>query len=191
MESSEYFRLPRINLTGAVNDKMIEDLDRQVKATELGVDKQVVLTMTSGGGSVGYARAIYEELSLLQSQVDITFVARGLCLSAAVTIAMAFPHERRLATPNTKFLIHEGSLDVTPNVTGALSAREIQKANFDNNFLDDQEEGKWVLGLIAKGCRQPLREVRTEAKSGLWLIGQKAVEYGLVSGLLKAAKQRR
>ena len=184
MNAAEYFEQPRINLTGAVNEKMLEDLDRQVKSTNLGPDAQAVVTLTSGGGSVGYARAIYEELSLIQHQTKLTFVARGLCLSAAVTIAMAFPSERRVATPNTKFLIHEGSLDVTPSINGTLSAREIQKANFDTSFNDDQEEGRWVMHLIAKGCKRPIREVRKEARSGLWLIGKGAVDYGLVSSLI-------
>ncbi len=62
----EYFELPRINLTGTVDEKMIEDLDRQIKITPLEEGQKAVVTMTSGGGSVGYARAIYEELTLLQ-----------------------------------------------------------------------------------------------------------------------------
>src|SRR6266568_4337553 len=115
---------------------------------------------------------MYEELSLLQQVSDVTLVARGLCLSAAVTIAMAFPAERRLATSNTKFLIHEGSMGVTPAVVGPLSAREIQKANFDTSFTDDIEEGKWVMRLIARGCKRPVSEVRKEARNGLWLIGK-------------------
>ena len=183
MDVSEYFDQPRINLTGLVNEKMIEDLDRQVKVTNLDSDKNIILTLTTGGGSVGYARAIHEELKLLQERSKLTFVARGLCLSSGVTIAMAFPLEQRLATPNTKFLIHEGRLD-SPPVSGTLSAREISKNVFENDFKDDQEEGKWVLSLIAKGCKRPIREVRKDAKRSLWLIGEKAVEYGLVSSLL-------
>lgn len=122
MTPESYFDLPRINLTGAVDAEMIKDLDRQVKGTALSPNEPGVVTLTTGGGSVGYARAIYEELSLLQQTTDLIFVARGICLSAGVTIAMAFPKERRFATANTKFLIHQGHQGATPSITGSLSA---------------------------------------------------------------------
>ncbi|GAC1388063.1 MAG: hypothetical protein NVS1B7_7770 [Candidatus Saccharimonadales bacterium] len=183
MDVKQYYERPRINLTGAVNEKMIEDLDRQVRMV-LPVAEPAVLTLTSGGGSVGYARAIFEELSLLQQHIDVSFVARGMCLSAAVTIAMAFPKDKRFATRHTKFLIHEGIRDHMPTIVGPLSAREIQLENFQNDFADDHDELKWVLGAIAKGCQQPMREVRREARQGLWLIGNNALKYGLVSQLL-------
>jgi ATP-dependent Clp protease protease subunit len=188
MNISDYYEQSRINLTGPVNEKMIEDLDRQVKAISPeesnSEDQSVVLTLASGGGSVGYARVIYEELGLLQNRFDLNFVARGICLSAAVTIAMAFPRERRFATPNTKFLIHEGSRDSTPQIVGPLSAREIQLANAKTSHKDDIEEDKWVMGVIAKGCSRPLRELKKQARGGLWLVGKKAVEFGLVDSLL-------
>ncbi|GAC1573007.1 MAG: hypothetical protein NVS3B23_08850 [Candidatus Saccharimonadales bacterium] len=184
MDITEYYESPRINLTGPVDSKMIEDLDRQVKITEFGDNVPVVVTLTSGGGSVGYARAIYDELLLLQTHGDLTLVARGICLSAAVTIAMAFPHDRRLATPNTKFLIHQGSRESSPAIVGPLAARKNQFDNFKVNFKDDQEEGDWVVHVIAKSCNKTIKDVEKKSRNGLWLVGQKAVQFGLVSSLI-------
>lgn len=189
MNGTEYYKSPHINLTGAVDEEMIEDLDRQIKLTDPKVES-VIVTLTSGGGSVGFARAIYEELQLLQSRVDATLVARGICLSSAVTIAMAFPKKRRLATPNTKFLIHEGALYGDPRIGGPLSARKIQMARFRSEFSDDKEEQQWVFGLIAEGCGQPLRKVEKKARKGVWMVGKQALKFGLVSGWVKAEPAR-
>jgi len=184
MNVTEYFERPHINLTGAVDAKMLEDLDRQVKMTDTDSDKPPVVTLTSAGGGVGYARAIYEELGLLQEKADITFVARGICMSAAVTIAMAFPKERRFATSRAKFLIHEGYRSVNSELVGTVSERKMQLERLMADFEDDVKEDEWVMGVIAKGCKQPLREVKKQARGGLYLIGEKAVEWGLVSSLL-------
>jgi ATP-dependent Clp protease protease subunit len=184
MEIKEYFKEPRINLTGIVDEKMIEDLDRQIKNPEISLNKQVVLTLTTMGGSMGYARAIYSELGLLQNYVDLTFVARGICMSAGVTIAMAIPHERRLATPDTKFLIHEGFMPTDPDLHGSFSVREIQMDALERSYADDKFEEEWSMKLISKGCKQPIGEVRKQAKSGIYIVGQKAVEFGLVNSLV-------
>lgn len=184
MNIVQYFEYPRINLTGAVDESMIKDLDRQIKITPYTGEQPVVVTLTSGGGSVGYARAIYEELSLLQEETELILMARGICLSAAVTMAMAVPQAKRLATPNTKFLIHEGSRSAIPAVNGPLSARQIQIANILTDLEDDREEGSWVTQVIAEGCQQPYRKVEKKARKGLWLTGKEAVRFGLVSNLL-------
>lgn len=185
MNVSEYFEQPHINLTGAVDAKMLEDLDRQVRMIEPNTDKSVMVTLTSPGGGVGYARAIYEELGLLQEeQANLSFVARGICMSAAVTIAMAFPVERRFATSRAKFLIHEGSRNVNSELVGTVSERKMQLGRLMADFEDDVKEEEWVMGVISKGCKQRLREVKKQARSGLYLKGQEAVKWGLVSGLV-------
>ena len=138
-------------------------------------------------GGVGYARAIHEELSFLQEQADLKFVARGICMSAAITIAMAFPKERRFATSRAKFLIHQGSRSSNSQLVGTVSEREMQLKRIIADFEDDKKEEEWVMRVIAKGCNQPLREVKKQSTGGLYLIGQKAVEWGLVGSLLSKA----
>ena len=185
MNVEQYYTQPRINLTGMVGEKMIEDLDRQVKSLDLkGNSDPTVLTITSGGGSVGYARAIYEELGLLQQQTELTLVARGICLSSAVTIAMAVPQENRFATLYTKFLLHEGTAQASP-ISGPLAAREIQQASLAANLEDDKDEAKWVNGVIAEGCHRTRKDVERVIKETTWLVGKEAVKFGLVSALLK------
>jgi ATP-dependent Clp protease protease subunit len=144
--------------------------------------------LTTHGGYTGYARAIYEELILLQERIDLTFIARGICLSSGVTVAMAFPVERRLATRNTKFLIHDVRADTPPSITGTISERKIANEVYKKGFKDDKEEGKWVINLIAKGCNRSVDEVERDTRSSLWLIGKKAVKYGLISGLVSTRK---
>jgi ATP-dependent Clp protease protease subunit len=184
MEVSEYYSNPRINLIGSVGEDMLGSLDSQIRNLTSESDTPLIVTLASGGGSVGYARAIYEELSLLQQKRDISLVARGICLSAAVTIAMSVPLNRRLATPNTKFLMHEGIQNGSPNVSGSLSARKIQLANFLKDFEDDEDENQWVIDVIAKGCNQPLNVVEGKVRDGVWLVGKEAVRFGLVGSLI-------
>jgi ATP-dependent Clp protease protease subunit len=161
------------------------DLDRQIKS-QLRQDEHnpLIVTLTSGGGSVGYARAIYEELSLLQEVADVTLVTRGICLSAAVTVAMAFPQQNRYATPNTKFLMHEGYRPMSQAVGGSLSARRIHRINADSDFEDDVDEAKWVTNVISQGCKQPYEKVERKLRQSTWLVGHKAVKFGLVGGIL-------
>ena len=184
MNIHDYYELPRINLTGLVGVKMIDDLDRQVKIAGLVRGEPGIVTLMTEGGSVGYARGIYDELRLLRKAYDLTLIARGMCISAGVTIAMAFPVENRLATRQTKFLIHEPSSTLQPAISGSLSVREMQAAIFENDFADDHNEADAVMRLIARGCQMPVRELRKQSRDGLYLKGQQAVDFGLVSGLV-------
>lgn len=186
MKWQTYSRLPRLNLTGVVNADMIKDLDRQIRAFDEEAAKAgLVIVLTTEGGSVGYARSIYQEIRLLQSSFPVTLVARGICLSAGVTIAMAVPRKRRLAIEGTKFLIHDGQRHNDVPINGPLKARAIQIGQLNTDFADDKEENRWVRQLIAKGCGQTRPAIRKASRAGLWLVGHQAVEYGLVSGLLK------
>ena len=69
-------------------------------------------------------------------------------------------------------------------MSGPLDARDIQLANIISAHEDDKEEATWVVGLIAKGCKQKKKDVRCQMINGLWLVGQQAVDYGLVSGVI-------
>ncbi len=70
--------------------------------------------------------------------------------------------------------------------TGPLSSRDIQFANLRTSQEDDHDEAVWVMNLIAEGCGQELKTLTEKARSGLWIVGQEAVKFGLIKGFIES-----
>ncbi len=85
-------------LCGDVDETMV---GRVLTAVEEGVDR---LVLNSDGGGVYSALAIFD----LILGKNITIIATGACMSAAVLVLLAGKH--RYATPHCRFLLHPISI---------------------------------------------------------------------------------
>ncbi|HEX4662537.1 MAG TPA: ATP-dependent Clp protease proteolytic subunit [Candidatus Saccharimonadales bacterium] len=185
MDTKEYFTRPRISLIGTVGDKMLQDLDRQI-STILDKNEQdpIVVLATSGGGT-RYGSAIYEELrALQQTGVNLSLVARGLCQSAGVLIAMAIPREQRFALPGTQFMIHDTSRYNQPHMDGYVDQRRFALDNVTSQMAADEKEDAWIKAVIAEGCGQTEKKINRKSKKAYYLIGEQAIRFGLIHSLV-------
>ena len=98
----------------------------------------------------------------------------GLVASAAAIILLAAPKERRLALPNSHYLIHQpmsGSRGVATEIE--IHAKELEKLRVKINRLIAEETG------------QPLELVEKHTDRDYWLNAEEAQAYGLVSRIVR------
>ena len=187
----EYYTLPRIDLVGSVDDSMVRHMRESARAlnpTRMET-KRVLVTLSSAGGYVNSARSISEEFKILEGAVeDVTLFIIGTCMSAAVSAAMGVRAENRLATPNTKFYLHESNGEF-PEVRGPLSQRRAAWQRMGVDLDAEEVEADYVYDSIAKGCGQSREAVERVAETNIYLRGQDAVRFGLVSAIIDLSQR--
>lgn len=137
----------------------------------------ITLYLNSPGGEVNSGFAIYDTIRFIQSPV--TIITAGLCASIATVINVAAKKTRRLAMPNSKFLIHQPL--IPGQVYGQASdleitAREILKTRAKINKLLAAETGT------------ALEKVEKDTVRDFWMNAQEALEYGLVAKIVENYK---
>src|SRR5689334_25258149 len=86
----------------------------------------ITVRINSPGGSADSGFAIFDLLRF--SPCPILTVANGVVASAAVTIYLGTPKERRVSLPNSRFLLHQPSTAMRGQATDIdITAREILK----------------------------------------------------------------
>ena len=100
-------------------------------------------------------------------------IGMGLVASAAALVLLAVPKERRIALPNSTYLIHQpmsGMKGVATDIE--IHARQIEKLR---SKLD---------GLIAQETGNTLERVNSDTERDHWLSSEEAMTDGLVSKIV-------
>jgi ATP-dependent Clp protease, protease subunit len=90
-------------LIGHIDEKSIEPVCRDIdRANSDDRIEKIILTISSNGGWLQDAFALYDAIKLSKKPVDT--VAQGYCKSAGVMILQA--GRKRFSTPHTNFMLH-------------------------------------------------------------------------------------
>jgi ATP-dependent Clp protease protease subunit len=130
--------------------------------------KNIYLYIDSPGGDVDAGYAIFDMIRFVKAPV--VTIGMGLVASAGALILLAAPRERRIALPNSHYLIHQplsGMKGVATDIE--IHAKELEKARVKINKLIADETGK------------SLDEVSLDTDRDHWLSAEEARDYGLVS----------
>jgi len=104
---------------------------------------------------------------------EVTMIGTGWVASAAALIFIAVERERRLALPNTRFLLHQplGSAQ-GPMADLAIEAEQIVaiRERLNRRF--------------AEATGQPVDKIERETRRNLWMNATEALEYGLVGRIV-------
>ncbi len=165
------FRARQVFLSGPVTERLARRIVSELLALE-GDDphEPITLLVNSPGGSVSDGFAIYDTIRFIEPPV--TILSMGLCASIATIILVAVPKERRLATPNTRMLIHQPHIPMDvygPASDLEITAREIMRTRDRINEL------------LAEATGQPLERVERDTQRDYWMGANEAIEYGLIS----------
>jgi ATP-dependent Clp protease protease subunit len=134
----------------------------------------ITMIVNSPGGEVHSGFAVYDVLRFIRPEVRI--VCGGLTASIATVILMAAPKQNRLALPNARLLIHQPLFH--GQVYGPASDLEITA----NEILKTKDR---INRLLAEETGQPLEKVTHDTERDYWLSADAAVEYGLVSRVIR------
>ncbi|POR03602.1 ATP-dependent Clp protease proteolytic subunit [Alkalispirochaeta sphaeroplastigenens] len=157
-----------ILISGEINKDLAERVVRQLLILEQEGDDPIRVFIDSPGGDADAGYGIFDTIRFVTPQVWT--VGIGLVASAGALILLAAEKERRLAFPNSHYLIHQPLSGIRGVATDIeIHAREIEKMRARINLLISRETGK------------PLEQVERDTDRDYWMSAEDAVEYGLVS----------
>lgn len=169
--SEKFLKTRTILLSGEINKKLAEKVISQMLLLEAENSEPVKIFIDSPGGDVDAGYAVFDMIRFIKP--DVYIIGMGLVASAGALILLAAPRERRLALPNSHYLIHQPLSGIRGVATEIeIHAREIEKTRVKINRLISQETGKSI------------KQVEKDTDRDYWMNAEEACEYGLVSKII-------
>ena len=164
----KFLETRQILLSGEVNKELAEKIVRQLLILESDSKEPIYIYIDSPGGDVDAGYAIFDMIRFIEAPVYT--IGMGLVASAGALILLAAPKERRIALPNSHYLIHQPLSQMQGTATEIeIHAAELEKTREKINKLISEETGK------------KLSQVEKDTDRDFWMNAEEAEKYGLVS----------
>jgi ATP-dependent Clp protease, protease subunit len=135
-------------------------------------DKDVSIYINSPGGSVYAGLAIYDTMQYIKP--DVQTICVGVAMSMGALLLAGGAEDKRMATPNSKILIHQVSAGFQGQATDIeIHAKEIIDVR---RRLDE---------IIAKHTGQPLEKVTQDTERDYFMSSEEAKEYKIVDRVIE------
>jgi len=163
-----------------ISGPVISDMAHEAVKTLLAMERKdasapIYLFINSPGGEITSGFSIFDTARFIKPEVYT--VVTGLAASMGSLIALAAPKERRLAFPNSKFLIHQPLISGT--IQGPASDLEIHA----NDIIATREK---INKLYAEETGKPLKEIAAATERDNWMSAEEAKKFGLISKIVKS-----
>lgn len=171
--AEKFLKTRQVILSGAVDHENAEKVIKQLLLLEADSDKPIYLYIDSPGGSIDDGFGIFDIIRFINAPVYT--IGTGLIASMGAMILLSVPKERRLALPNSHYLIHQ------PLISGAyrgvatdleIQAEEIAKSKAK------------IVQIIAEETGKTVEQVTADTDRDCWLTADEALAYGLVSKVI-------
>ncbi|HQL03999.1 MAG TPA: ATP-dependent Clp protease proteolytic subunit [Treponemataceae bacterium] len=173
--TAKFLKTRQILLTGEVNKALAEKIIRQLLILEADSDEPIRVFIDSPGGDVDAGYAIFDMIRFINAPVYT--IGMGLVASAGALILLASPRERRIALPNSHYLIHQPLSGIKGVATDIeIHAAEIEKVRVKINKLIADETGT------------KLEQVEKDTDRDYWMNAEEAQKYGLIGKLAFSRK---
>jgi len=140
-------------------------------------DKDISLYVNSPGGSAYAGMAIYDTMQYVKP--DVRTICVGMGMSAAAMILCGGAPGKRLALPNAKVMIHQGSA----GFRGTPADIEIHAAEVLSMT-------RRMAELIARHSGQPVEKVMNDIDRDRFMTPQEACAYGIVDEIVQPRNGR-
>ena len=135
-------------------------------------DKDISIYINSPGGSVYAGLAIYDTMQYIRP--DVQTICVGIAMSMGALLLAAGAAGKRMATPNSKILIHQVSGGFQGQATDIeIAARETL------NLKRRLEE------IIANHSGKPVEEVAKDMERDYFMTAQEARDYGIIDNVIE------
>ena len=171
--SEKFLKTRQIILSGAIDEENAAKVIQQLLLLEADSDKPIYIYIDSPGGSIDSGFGIYDVIRFINAPVYT--IGTGLIASMGSIILLSVPKERRLALPNSHYLIHQPLISgVARGVTTDINiqAEEIAKSK------------QKLIKLIADETGKSVKQVEQDCDRDHWLTAEEALDYGLVSRII-------
>jgi ATP-dependent Clp protease protease subunit len=135
-------------------------------------DKDIALYINSPGGVVYPGLAIYDTMQFIKP--DVQTICVGMAMSMGAVILAGGAKGKRMALPNAKILIHQGSAGFHGQPTDIeIQAREVI------NLKRLMEE------IMSKHTEQELEKVSNDMDRDYYMTAQEARDYGIIDVVIE------
>ncbi len=173
--TAKFLKTRQILLTGEVNKALAEKIIRQLLILESDSSEPIRVYIDSPGGDVDAGYAIFDMIRFINAPVYT--IGMGLVASAGALILLASPKDRRIALPNSHYLIHQPLSGIKGVATDIeIHAAEIEKVRVKINTLIADETGT------------KLEQVQKDTDRDYWMNAEEAKNYGLVGSIAFSRK---
>jgi len=157
-----------VMITGPINMEMAAKVCSKLHALAHVSDDPIKVIVSSPGGHVESGDMIHDTLKFIRP--EITMIGMGWVASAGALIFAAADKDKRLCTPNTRFLLHQPSGAAGGQATDVeIQAKEILRMRERLNQI------------FADATGQPMKRVSKDTDRDYWMSADEAIEYGLCS----------
>lgn len=167
------FKSRSISIFGGINERVARTVTEQLLALSSESDEPITIYISSPGGHVESGDVVYDMIKYIKPVVRV--VGTGWVASAATNIYLAAKKENRYSLPNTRYLVHQPSGGSRGDATDiAIQMDEILKTKARINKIISDETGR------------PLEQVEKDTDRDFWMSVDEAIEYGIVSKVVKS-----
>ncbi len=165
------FKSRSIFIYGPITQELAQKVNTQLVALAAASDEDIRIYVNSPGGHVESGDSIHDMIKFIKPKVWM--IGTGWVASAGALIYVAAPKERRIALPNTRFLLHQpsgGTRGMASDIE--IQAREIIKMN------------ERLIRIFAKATGQSEEKIAKDIDRDYWLSAEEGVAYGLASRVI-------
>lgn len=134
-------------------------------------DRDINVYINSPGGSVIAGLAIYDTMQIIKP--DVVTTCMGHAMSMAAVLLAAGAKGKRVALPNSRIMIHQGSAGFqgTPSDIDIVAKEVLRYKSL-------------LINLLAKHTGQPVEKIEKDIDRDYYMSPEEGVEYGLVDKVL-------
>jgi ATP-dependent Clp protease protease subunit len=159
-----------------INQAMAKRVIGQLLALADESNEDIDLFINSQGGHVEAGDSIHDVIQYIDARVKV--IGTGYVASAGTHIFLAAEKDDRFCLPNTRFLIHQPSGGVGGQASDiAIQAEQIIRMR------------ERLAQIIATATGQPIERVRTDIERDRWMTTSEAIEYGIVSKVVRTSRE--
>ena len=165
------FKSRSIFIYGSITQELAQKVNTQLVALSAASDEDIRIYVNSPGGHVESGDSIHDMVKFIKPKVWM--IGTGWVASAGALIYVSVPKERRIALPNTRFLLHQpsgGTRGMASDIE--IQAREIIKMN------------QRLIKIFAVATGQSEGKIANDIERDYWLGADDAVAYGLAGRVI-------
>lgn len=173
-----------VMLTGTVEEGIATSIVSQLLFLEAeNPDRDILMYINSGGGSVTAGLAIYDTMQFIKC--DVSTIVLGQACSMGSFLAMSGAAGKRYVLPESRTMIHRVSSG-TPGTRGSVHVQELQFEDAVRAMGESKRLNERLTELYVKHNtkNKTYEELFETMKFDTFLSAQEAVEWGLADEVI-------
>ena len=168
----------RIFFCDAVDMSSAKDAIRKLWYLELtDPGKPILFVINSPGGSVDAGFAIFDQVKMITSPV--TTLVTGLAASMGSILSLCAAPKKRLATPNSRFMIHQ------PRVMGVIQGQATDLSIQAEEILKTRKQ---IVDFYVQATGKNVKDIDRAIDRDRWFSAPEALDFGLINGIVTSFK---